>query len=290
MDIFRGETLFAAFEAAFNNRMTVRAGSGDTERRLGLLNVARRNNYDVFHFYFADKAIPPGTWVNYSSGKVRTELKSSDEGGAYSGHLITTSGADGKLYFCLELVHGINTSSFRNFTTKALKEYPIKSTYRPSNQKGHRDADRDVRAVADILGRESATIREALEKGVFQDIEYRAEVTKESRGLEVPEATEVIDTRRWDIDKKTTVERAQEIVAAVFGFGSSSEKSRQVFVRIGSADGRTSKRAEVLNTTDPFSQPFIQREKIGSLSRALPQFDSSINDELVNRMLRKIEG
>lgn len=279
-----------------NKDFSVVFGDGETERRIGILESGQfsyeNQPFRAYIIFYADKDIPPSSFMEYSTKAFRTETKSDDEAGVYSGHLIICRhNTTNEFLFALERVPGVSLSSLKRLISDFLKENPIERTYEKEvkRKRKPRTETKTVRCVIHILGRESESIRQALSNGVFEGIEYRLEYKEKSQRMEVPALDKARESASWTIGKKVNLQTSEEIINRVIShtFGAEEEGKRRFFLKITTADDIT-KTTEITDFEHPLEQAFIHNERIRGFSEPLPQLHDQIHEEFCQKAAKKM--
>lgn len=163
----------------------------------------------------------------------------------------------------------------------------------PSYQKeapGPDGHQRAYRAIFEIDGFQSRTIKDALETGVLKDVEFVSYEEREGAGHDEPDVVEeVVREARWKVGKRVSEEQARNLFARAREYlddWAATPEEAQMLVRIKTASGQTKTTQIDSNYDEVLEQAFIQNEVIGGFDERLPSKYENFHEGVLGKILQ----
>ncbi len=234
-----------------------------------------------------DKNVTGVSFVDFPTMTTRDIEKKEDEGGHYAAHILIKKATDplGGHLILIEKVPGIYFASVKDHFAWACRD--------PLYEKVAQDDDgANVRFKAsfDIVGHQSKTIREALQTGILQDVEFISHEQNFPDGLDEDGIIEEVEHEaRWKIKKRVNDQQAKGIFKRVPDFIKGLKGGvdhTQIFVRIKADNGQI-KRTEVQhNGEEILEQAFVQNEIVSDFDPPLTQRYEKFRDDMIEKMTK----
>ena len=166
------------------------------------------------HYYrmilqVGDKNVTGVSFLDFVTKQTRDIEKAEEEGGHYAAHILIRKTADqyGRHLILIEKVPGVYLSSVKDHLA-----WVCKSALYEKEVQDEDGQSKSFRAVFEIDGHQSRTIREALRTGTLQDIEFINHEENHEDGLdEDPIVEEVVHEAKWQVKKRVTEDQARTI-------------------------------------------------------------------------------
>jgi len=264
-----------------------REHGSENSRLMWFSNFDEHNDYYVFLAEVGDKNTSGVSFIDFDTRETRDIAKLENEGGHFAGHVAISKSANevGGHLVLIERVPGIYLSSVKNHFSWLSRADQLRKHFVDDNGK-----PRTVRPVCEILGHQSNTIRDALQSGVLQDIEFISSEESHEDGLdEEPIVREVVRQVKWEIKKRVTEDQADGVFGQMKSFFrekfSSPETDAAMFVRIKANSGQI-KRTEVMDSEESvLEQAFAHNELISDFDQPLEQRHARLRDDIIEKML-----
>ncbi len=253
-------------------------------------NLTEDNDYHRMILQIGNKNETNVSFLNFKSKEFRDIKKDEDEGGHYAAHILIKKAVDkfGRHLILIEKVPGIYLSSVKDHLTWVCKDTLYEKKVKDDDGKAKR-----FRAIFEIDGHQSKTIREALKTGKLQDIEFIGHEENHEDGLdEDPIVDEVVHEVRWEVKKRVNEDEAQTLFGRfsdVVGRFRGGAADTQIFVRIKAANGKI-KRTEVdHNRGEILEQAFVQNEFVNDFDPPLTQRYKECRLDMIEKMIAVAE-
>ncbi len=259
----------------------------DKSRLMWFSNFGDHSAYHLFLAENGDKKTSGVSFIDFETRATRDVPKLDNEGGHFTAHIAIskTPSLNGGHLILVERVPGVYLGALQNHFAWLCGDERLLKPYTDEAGK-----EKIARAVFEINGHQSSTIREALRTGSLQDIEFIQTVEEHEDGLDEDSVVkEVIHQAKWDIKQKVTEEQANSIFRKMRGFF--REKFRKgdsdahMFVRIKTAAGQI-KRTEISDDEDSIlEQAFVHNAIIRDFKVPLAQRHDGLRDDVVGQIL-----
>jgi DNA-binding Lrp family transcriptional regulator len=258
---------------------------GNDSRLMWCEKIVEEDNFIRLILEVGDKNVTGVSFLHFETLETRDIEKEENEGGHYAAHILIGKTPDqfGRHLILIEKVPGIHISS--------VKDHFAWACHDPAYEKAVQDDDgnpKNFRAIFEIDGHQSKTIREALQTGVLQDVEFVSHEENHADGLdEEPIIQEVVHEARWEVKRRVTEDQARGIFerfgAFLENFHGGADNTH-IFVRIKADNGQI-KRAEVEHNADEIlEQAFVQNEVVSDFAVPLPHRYEDFRDDLLIKM------
>ncbi len=231
----------------------------------------------------SDKDAPNAVYEEFDSGEVRKFSKEENEGSSTTSHvLIGHSLNDANLYYSIliEKVPILTTPVINRYLNSLLKNSSFLKTYNKENER------KAYRPIFEILGRQSNTLRRALEFGTVQDIELVAHKEIRQGFDEYPFLKEQREEIKLIVQEKVNPSFFEDLIRELRG-NQSYSSFEHMFVRIKDAEGDI-RQSEIDPDVDFLERTFIQTEILRGFDPPLEQAHSSIRDDVFCKMISLI--
>jgi len=255
-------------------------------RRMWCAQFDEDNGYHRLILEVGDKNVSGVSFVNFQTRQTRDIAKGKDEGSHYAAHILIKQAADqdGKHLILIEKVPGIYFASIKDHFAWVCNNDLYKKAAQDNNGNPKR-----FRAIFEIDGHQSRTIREALMTGTLQDIEFIGYGEKNEHGLDEDLIVkEIIHEAKWEVKKRVSEDQARSVFGRISGF---LDRFRhdvdrpQIFVRIKADNGQI-KRTEVHhNGNEILEQAFVQNEIVSDFDPPLTQRYKAFRQDMIQKML-----
>lgn len=259
---------------------------GNNSRIMWCSNIETRSDYFCFLIDLGDKNTSGVSFLNFDTLESRDIEKNDNEGGHYSAHVILRKRPDafGRHTILIEKVPGLHFSSLKDHLGWICRDDRFKKTY--NDDDGN---EKNTHPIMEIDGFQSKTIKDALQTGQLQDIEFIGHQESFDDGLdEDPIINEVVHNAKWDVKRQVTEEQAQRLFGRISGFFDNFRNGRQngqVFVRIKTNSGQI-KRTEINVDSDSIlEQAFVQNEIISDFATPLTPRYQQLRQDIIDKML-----
>lgn len=273
---------------AINDRIanqTMFRSYSKNSRLMWCSRIAEDNDYVRIIIEVGDKNVTGVSFLHFQTHQTRDIDKEEEEGGHYAAHILIRKNPDqlGRHLVLIEKVPGVHISS--------VKDHFAWVCHDPAYQKEAQDDDgnpKQFRAIFAIDGHQSKTIREALQTGTLQDIEFISHEENHADGLdEDPIIQEVIHEARWEVKRRVNEDQARGIfnrIGEFFEGFRAGAADKHVFVRIKADNGQI-KRTEVEHNADEIlEQAFVQNEVVSDFNPPLTQRYEDFRDDMLQKM------
>ncbi len=262
--------------------------NGSVIFRIRQIKFFNQNKYAVVLLSTADKDFTIPQVENFDNGNIRTVDVAANEGNAYSAHLLIKLAPQEeglpKHKMLLEHVPGISRHYVKLFLTSEIKEGHM-GTFQNVNHEEKR-----FRALLELDGKPSLTIREALENGgVLENISFvttglRQDGTDEEPCIEDESAEITLKVARGvTSDRATGLLQRQINKFKELG-------SKESVIRIHTDKGTRSAFIDLTEEDNFLEQGFFQLEKVDDFANPLQQAPAQIRDDLVYKMIGLLEA
>jgi hypothetical protein len=277
--------LYSAVETRINNNLTDRS-YGKGSRLMWCSRISQDNEFVRLILEVGDKDVSGVSFVNFETRASRDVDKEEDEGGHYSSHILIRRQPDehGCHLILIEKVPGIQISSVKDHMAWICND--------PAFTKEVQDDDgksKSFRAIFEINGHQSKTIREALQTGILQDIEFVSQEEIHPDGLDEDGIVqEIIHEAKWQVKRRVTEEQARSLFDRIGNFVrdfQGGQDHTHVFVRI-KADNSQIKRSEIAQNADEIlEQAFVLNEIITDFEIPLNSRHDDFRDDIIQKMM-----
>ncbi len=247
--------------------------------------IRESDNFFELLLQIGDKDVSGYSFFHFQNREFRDIHKDEEEGGHYSSHVFIAKQPDesGRYNTLVEKVPGIYLGSVKDHFCWACND-PTFEKEAP----GPDGKPRSYRAIFDVDGYKSRTIRDALNDGVLTDIEFVSVEEDFSFGHdEAPVVDEVVRQARWKVGKKISEQQAQGLFAKakeyVAEFSDNPDKSKML-VRIKASNGQIKQTEVLLDSAELLEQAFIQNEVISGFDGLLPSRYDKFHEEVSEQM------
>jgi hypothetical protein len=277
--------LIAALADRINRRDVYRSYSRDS-RLMWCADLTEDDDYYQLILQVGDKNVSGVSFLHFETLKTRDVEKDEAEGGHYASHILIRKMPDhyGRHLILIEKVPGVFLSSVKDHMAWICRS----ALYEKEVQDEDGNPKR-FRPVFEIDGHQSRTIREALQTGTLQDIEFISHEENHEDGLdEEPIVEEVIHEAKWQVKKRINEDQARTVFARfgdfLAGFRGGVDNT-QIFIRIKADNGQI-KRTEVHhNGEEILEQAFVQNEMVSDFDPPLTQRYEAFRDDMIQKML-----
>lgn len=250
-------------------------------------NFGHNNAYHIFLAGVGDKNTGGVSYIDFETRRSRDIEKEDNEGGHFTAHvaIAKTPTMLGGHLILVERVPGIYLSSIKDHFAWLSEHERLLKPYSDEKRK-----EKVARAIVEIDGHQSTTIRDALKAGTLQDIEFIQTVEENEDGLDEDTVVkEVVHQATWGIKKKVSDEEAGSVFKSMRSFFRDKfrkgDNDAHMFVRIRTAAGQI-KRAEVTDGEEPvLEQAFVHNELISDFNEPLAQRHDGLRDDVVQKIL-----
>ena len=277
--------LCAAINGRIANPETMYRSYGNSARLMWCTRFAEDNNFVRLILEVGDKNVTGVSFLDFETRQTRDIEKRQDEGGHYAAHILIRKAPDnlGRHLILIEKLPGIHISAVKDHFAWVCND--------PAYEKEAQDDNGQLkrfRALFDIDGHQSKTIREALQTGALQDVEFVSQEGIHPDGLdEEPLIQDVIHQARWEVKRRVTEDQARGIFGKIGGFldgFKGDAENTQIFIRIKAENGQI-KRTEVeYNADEILEQAFVLNEIVTDFDVPLPQRYDDFRDDLLQKM------
>lgn len=232
-----------------------------------------------------DKNVSGVSYLHFETRLSRDIEKEEDEGGHYAAHVLIRKAADnlGRHLILIEKVPGVHISSIKDHFAWICND--------PAFEKEVQDDDgnpKRFRAIFEIDGHQSKTIREALQNGALQDIEFVSHEEIHGDGLDEDALVqEVVHEARWEVKRRVTEDQARGLFGRIGGFLDGfrgGADNTHIFVRIKADNGQI-RRTEVEHNADEIlEQAFVLNEVVTGFDPPLTQRYDDFRGDMVEKM------
>lgn len=241
-------------------------------------------NVLILLLQYADMNASEPAFSDIQTGRIRTEPKLEGEGIAVSAHVVVsldeqTEGSN--VYITLiEEVPGLNRTVIERFLTHIfMKISEGRFTFEDINRK-----TRDCRPIAELQGRPSDSLKNALKTGVLKEIQLIKRETVENQLDTIKFDEERIVETRIKIGKGVSYENSLEFVNKYFAKAKNDATDE---MRISYHDPKTERRESVIvddfSTNDIDNTLFVRREKV-ELEKPLQYCEEHIRCDIIEHM------
>lgn len=263
----------------------------DKSRLMWFSNIEEKQGFYWFLAETGDKNVTGFSFLNFETLRPRDVKKREHEGGYYTAHvaiskLPLTKNAGHLLL--VERVPGIHLASLKDHFTWLSKDERLQNVYQ--DDKGN---DRVSLAVFEIDGYESGTIRDALQGGTLQDIEFVQPVERHEDGLDEDSVVrQSVHEARWDVKRQVSVDEAQSVFTKARDFlrgrfrkvGGGAEA--KMFIRIKTGAGQIRRTEVDEHDENVLEQAFVQNEFVGDFDVPLAQRHEGLRDDMIKKMAK----
>jgi len=283
---FTLDDLVNAIEGRLNSRNFYRKYSRDEARVMWCSHVEQDNEYVRFILHVGDKNVSGFSYVNLETMVSRDINKETNEGGHYSSHVLIKKIPNNlrQYLILIEKIPGVYFASVKDHFTWCCNDQSYKkvATDRNGNAKL-------FRAICEIDGYQSHTIREALRTGILQDIDFISYDEEFPDGLdEIGVVNEITSKARWTIRQRVTEEQARSLFGRIHPFIANLRGGRdhtKAFIRIKAANNQI-KCSEIESEGDEIlEQAFVQNEMVSDFNPQLPQRYNMLRQDMVRKMM-----
>lgn len=245
---------------------------------------------DAYHLFLAengDKNTSGVSFIDFDTRTSRDVPKEENEGGHFTGHVAIAkqANATGGHLILVERVPGIYLGSIKNHFAWLCSDDQLLKPYKDEAGK-----DKIARAVFEIDGHQSSTIRDALKTGSLQDIEFIQSVEEHDDGLdEEPIIKDIVHQAKWEVKQKVSEDEAASVFGKMRGYFRDKfrkgDGDAHMFVRIKTAAGQI-KRTEIPDSEEAvLEQAFVHNEFINDFKEPLAQRHEGLRDDVVKKIL-----
>ena len=258
---------------------------GKSSRLMWCSKIAEDADFVRLIIEVGDKNVTGVSFLHFETRQTRDIEKADEEGGHYAAHVLIRKAADhlGRHLILIEKVPGVHISS--------IKEHFAWMCNDPAFEKEAMDDDgnpKNFRAIFEIDGHQSKTIREALQTGALQDIEFVSHEENHADGLdEDPIIQEVVHEARWEVKRRVTEDQARGLFGKIGGFLDTFKggaDNTHIFIRIKADNGQI-KRTEVEHNADEIlEQAFVLNEIVTDFDPPLTQRYDDFRADMLQKM------
>jgi hypothetical protein len=233
-----------------------------------------------------DKDVSDMSFVNFETRQSRDIDKEEDEGGHFSSHILIKKEPDA--YGChlilIEKAPGIHISSVKDHFAWVCNDAAFEKEAIDENGQ-----QRSFRAIFEIVGHQSKTIREALRGGSLQDIEFVSREEVHPDGLdEEGLIQEIVYEAKWQVKRRITEDQARGLFGKIgeFAGGFNAGKGKtNVYVRI-KAENSQIKRSEIAQDAgEILEQSFVLNEVITDFEMPLSSRYDDFREDVIRKMV-----
>ncbi|GAA6212384.1 hypothetical protein NBRC116602_21250 [Hyphomicrobiales bacterium 4NK60-0047b] len=248
--------------------------------------IEEDENYYKLIIEVGDKDIADAAYLNFQTGQSRNIDKEEDEGGHYSAHILLKKQKDsiGRHILLLERAPGISFTSVQRYfrwvcNKERFKEYV-------EDEKGNK---KSYLPTFELTGFQSKTIREALNDGKLQDIEFIKHSEVFPDGLDEEGLIQAVDYQaKWEIRRSVSDEEANKIfnlLSPFKDFFNDNDDPTKIFVKIKASNGSEKKTEITHGKEEVLEQAFIQNEVVNNFETPLPQSYECIREDMIAKMV-----
>lgn len=259
---------------------------GKNSRLMWCAKIAEDGDFVRLIIEVGDKNVTGVSFLHFETRQTRDIDKEEDEGGHYAAHILIHKTPDnlGHHLILIEKVPGVHISSIKDHFAWVCND--------PAYEKEADDDDgnpKRFRAIFEIDGHQSKTIREALQTGALQDIEFVSHEENHADGLdEEPLIQEIVHEARWEVKRRVTESQARGIFDRFGGFLDGfrgGPDNTHIFIRIKADNGQI-KRTEVEHNADEIlEQAFVLNEVVTDFDPPLPHRYDDFRDDMLTKMI-----
>lgn len=230
-----------------------------------------------------DKNAPEPSYENFDNDDIRDFEKQENEGLSLAAHvIIKKEPKNGKYLMMIERIAGFNITSIAQYLRHLfndedyMQEYEFEGSTFP------------YRPLFEITGYQSDTLRNALETGKLQDIEFIATETINDGFDEHGYVQEQVKSAKLLINRGIQTDTADNFFQNIINKFKTGNYQKMM-VRIKTASGQIKQTAIDTDRDDVLSQYFIHNEVINDFNIPLSQTHKTINEEVVDKVLEKMD-
>lgn len=229
----------------------------------------------------ADKNVSGLSFVDFETFATKDINKLENEGGVFSSHVVIDLNADvsGRCMIVVEKVPGIYLGSVSDYFTWAMNGDAY-FKHAPNGAKG--------RAIVDVEGRASQTLREAMLNGKIKDIEF-VTYNLQDQGLdEDPVIEREVNNVRWFVGKRLGAQRLDSLwerARSTYNIFRAAGRQAEVFVSIKLDNGTERKTALDMDAEAALEQAFVRNEQISGFEVPLNVRHEVVRADVVAKMI-----
>lgn len=262
--------------------------NGDVIFRIRDIQFFNDDAYAVLLLSNADKDFTNPQLENFENGEIRTVEVLENEGNAYSAHLLIemTPIEEGVPVhrILLESVPGISRHYTKLFLTSEIREC-FHATY--NNVNGD---EKSYRAIFELDGESSLTIRQALENGgVLENISFVSHRPRQDGQDEEACVEEISSQVSLKMERGITTDRATSALERTVNHYR-QQNYQEAVIRIHTDKGSKTTSLDLTENEDFLEKSFFQMEKIADFAIPLQQAPSEIRPDVVSKMIFLLEN
>lgn len=248
-------------------------------------------NYYKLLLHSGDKNIPDASYVDFGTLQGRDIPKEENEGGQYSAHILVKKAPfqNGNHLIYIEKVPNVYLNAVSDYLTWVCREEQFHKTVETEEGK-----NRSYRPIVEVLGYQSTTLRQALQTGVFEDMEVVSDVHYAQGVDEDPLIRQETSNIKLSVHKWVSEDQAKSIFGQVKDRFSDRERQPKFFVRVKSSAGQVKRTQVNLQDADDLEPvldcPFVLNEKIEGFSSPLGQRHQAIRADVVQKMIESFSA
>ena len=279
------DDLIGALKERISGKSIYRLYSSNS-RLMWCADIDEDNDYHRLILQVGDKNVSDVSYLHFETLDTRDIEKEENEGGHFAAHVLIRKKTDhlGRHLMLIEKVPGIYLSSLKNHLTWVCKGTRCEKEAQDDDGNSKR-----FLPVIEIVGHQSRTIREALQTGTLQDIEFISHQESHKDGLdEDPIVEEFVYEARWAVNRRVTEDQARNTFRRI---GEYFQKIRgdadytQIFVRIKAENGQVSRTKVRPNADEILEQAFVQHEIVNEFELPLPSRYKKFHEEMIQKMV-----
>lgn len=250
-------------------------------------SFAEHDDYHLFLAENGDKNTSGVSFIDFDTLTSRDVHKEENEGGHFTGHIAIAKRptATGGHLILVERVPGIYLGSIKNHFAWICGDERLQKKYRDEGGK-----DKVARAVFEIDGHQSSTIRDALQTGTLQDIQFIQSVEDHDDGLDEDQIIkDIVHQAKWDVKQRVSEEQATGVFNKMRTFFRDKfrkgDGEAHMFVRIKTSAGQI-KRTEISDDEESvLEHAFVHNEVINQFDEPLAQRHDGLRDDVMEKIL-----
>ena len=248
------------------------------------------DDYYYMILQVGDQNVSGVSFLNFDTLASRDIEKKEEEGSHYASHVLVRKKSDehGRHLILFERVPGIHLSSIKDHLTWICND--------PMYEKKACDDKGKVKhfhPVFEIHGHQSKTIKEALQNGTLEDIEFVSMVESHGDGLDEESiVNEVVNEARWKIRKVVTEEQARKTFGRAIDFietFGAGKDQKEMLIRIKTGNGQLKRTQVDLDGEEILEQAFVENEIVNDFDSPLTQRYEVFRDDMIEK-IAKIGG